>query len=198
MQKQHLRWTYILDIFCPRIVRKLILLTGGLAWAMWCLHVSWTIDLNNLMQTHDGVIKWKYFSRYWPIWVNPSVTGGFPSKISDAELWCFHWSASEHTVEQSIETPLILDAIALIMASLQYAPSYTQEIWTHLALCCVWSGLVPVDFYPFFMVSSLAHRGPVLLTLLRHVARILANGRAAFFESCDAIGWNSCDVSQKR
>ena len=40
--------------------------------------------------------------------------------------------------------------------------------------------------------------GPVLLTLLRHVARILANGRAAFFESCDAIGWNSCDVSQKR
>ena len=43
-----------------------------------------------------------------------------------------------------------------------------------------------------------AHQGPVLLTLLRHVARILANGRAAFFESCDAIGWNSCDVSQKR
>ena len=40
--------------------------------------------------------------------------------------------------------------------------------------------------------------GPVLLTLLRHVARILANGRAAFFESCDTIGWNSCDVSQKR
>ena len=40
--------------------------------------------------------------------------------------------------------------------------------------------------------------GPVLLTLLRHVARILANGRAAFFEGCDAIGWNSCDVSQKR
>ena len=40
--------------------------------------------------------------------------------------------------------------------------------------------------------------GPVLLTLLQHVARILANGRAAFFESCDAIGWNSCDVSQKR
>ena len=42
------------------------------------------------------------------------------------------------------------------------------------------------------------NQGPVLLTLLRHVARILANGRAAFFESCDAIGWNSCDVSQKR
>ena len=50
------------------------------------------------------------------------------------------------------------------------------------------------------MGQSIAHslQGPVLLTLLRHVARILANGRAAFFESCDAIGWNFCDVSQKR
>ena len=36
-------------------------------------------------------------------------------------------------------------------------------------------------------------QGPVLL--LRHdaVARILANGSAAFIESCLAIGWNSCD-----
>ena len=35
--------------------------------------------------------------------------------------------------------------------------------------------------------------GPVLL--LRHdaAARILANGSAAFIESCAAIGWNSCD-----
>ena len=40
------------------------------------------------------------------------------------------------------------------------------------------------------------YQGPVLLTLLRHVARILANDIAAFKESCDAIGWNSCDVSQ--
>ena len=45
---------------------------------------------------------------------------------------------------------------------------------------------------------SSAMLGPVLL--LRHdaVARILANGIAAFFESCDAIGWKACDVSQKR
>ena len=35
--------------------------------------------------------------------------------------------------------------------------------------------------------------GPVLL--LRHdaVARILANGSAAFFESCAVIGWKDCD-----
>ena len=37
----------------------------------------------------------------------------------------------------------------------------------------------------YFVCNTL---GPVLLTLLHHVARILAYGRAAFFESCDAIG----------
>ena len=48
------------------------------------------------------------------------------------------------------------------------------------------------------IIFRLEIQGSVLLTFLRHVARILANGSAAFFESCDAIGWNSCDVSQKR
>ena len=37
------------------------------------------------------------------------------TKASDAELW---WSAPEHTVEQTIETVVIWDAIALIMTSL--------------------------------------------------------------------------------
>ena len=36
-------------------------------------------------------------------------------KASDAKLWCFLWSATEKLVEQSIETPVIWDAIALIM-----------------------------------------------------------------------------------
>ena len=49
---------------------------------------------------------------------NPPVTGGFPSpKASDAELWCFLWYAPEQTVERTIETPGIWDAIALIMTS---------------------------------------------------------------------------------
>ena len=41
------------------------------------------------------------------------------TKASDAELWCFLWSAPEQTVEQTIVTPMIWDAIALIMTSLQ-------------------------------------------------------------------------------
>ena len=38
-------------------------------------------------------------------------------KASDAELWCFLWSAPEQTIEQTIETPMIWDAVALIMTS---------------------------------------------------------------------------------
>ena len=40
-------------------------------------------------------------------------------KTSDAELWSFLWPANERTVEQTVETPMIWDAIALIMRSLQ-------------------------------------------------------------------------------
>ena len=51
------------------------------------------------LSNHDDVIKWKPFPRYWPfargIHRSP-VTGDFPAqRASDAELWCFLWSASE-------------------------------------------------------------------------------------------------------
>ena len=36
------------------------------------------------------------------------------TKASDAEIWCFLWSTPEQMVEQTIETPVIWDAIALI------------------------------------------------------------------------------------
>ena len=40
------------------------------------------------------------------------------TKASDEELWCFLWHVPEQTVEQTIETPVIWDAIVLIMTSL--------------------------------------------------------------------------------
>ena len=49
---------------------------------------------------HDDVIKWKHFPRYWPLcgeFTGPRWIPG--TKASDAELWCFLWSASEWTVE---------------------------------------------------------------------------------------------------
>ena len=41
------------------------------------------------------------------------------TKANDMELWCFLWSATEQTFKQTIKTPVIRDAIALIMTSLQ-------------------------------------------------------------------------------
>ena len=52
---------------------------------------------------HDNVIKhWIHFK-----------------KDRDAEIYCFLWSVPEQMVEEeTIETPAIWDAIALIMTSL--------------------------------------------------------------------------------
>ena len=48
------------------------------------------------------------------------ITGEFPSqlKASDTERWCFLWYAPERKVEQTFHSPVIWDAIALIMTSL--------------------------------------------------------------------------------
>ena len=40
------------------------------------------------------------------------------TNTSDLELWCFLWSLPEQTVEQTIETPGIIDAIPLNITSL--------------------------------------------------------------------------------
>ena len=42
------------------------------------------------------------------------------TKSSDVELWCFLWSSPEQTAEWTLETPVIWDAITLIMTSLQW------------------------------------------------------------------------------
>ena len=75
-------------------------------------------------------IKWKHLPRYWPY-----VRGIHWSLVvpltnhSDAELWCFLWSAPQKTVEQTIETQVILDAIELIMTSIQWSISLSDDIW---------------------------------------------------------------------
>ena len=50
---------------------------------------------------------------------NPPVTGAFPSwRLVTRSFGVFFLSTPEHTAEQTIETPVIKDAIALIMTSL--------------------------------------------------------------------------------
>ena len=56
------------------------------------------------------------------------------TKASDAELWYFLRSASEPTVEQTMETPVIWDAIALIMTSVQWWFWLICRRWLHRML----------------------------------------------------------------
>ena len=51
------------------------------------------------------------------LWGELQVTGPL-TKASDAELWCFLRYAPEQTAEETIGTPIIWDAIALIMTTL--------------------------------------------------------------------------------
>ena len=49
-----------------------------------------------LRMYHDDVIKWKHFPRYWPFVRGIHRSRWIPrTKVSDAELWCFLWSAPE-------------------------------------------------------------------------------------------------------
>ena len=55
-------------------------------------------------------------------------------KASDAARWRLLWTAPEQTVKQTIKTPMIWDAIALIMTSLFLEMHIAQE-----HICCPWS-----------------------------------------------------------
>ena len=63
----------------------------------------WTIRASLLKYRrihHDDVIKWKHFPRYWSFVRGIHRFRWIPcTKASDAELWCFLWSAREQTVE---------------------------------------------------------------------------------------------------
>ena len=57
------------------------------------------------------IIKWKHFLHYGSfVWGNPPVTGGQWHRAL-----MFLWFVPEQTFEQTIEMPVIRDAIALIM-----------------------------------------------------------------------------------
>ena len=52
-------------------------------------------DYGEWSLSHDDVIKWKHFPCYWPF-VLVTVHRWIPlTNASDAEVWCFPWSAPE-------------------------------------------------------------------------------------------------------
>ena len=74
---------------------------------------------------------------------NPPVTGGFPlTKAIAAELWYFLWSAPRQTVQQTIETLVICDAIALIMTSLWGCGQWLETPWRACNNTVMFSGIL--------------------------------------------------------
>ena len=66
-----------------------------------------TSSNGNIIHVTDPFVKGIHRHRWVPL-----------TKAIDAELWCFLWSAPEQTAEQTNETPVIWDAIVLIITSL--------------------------------------------------------------------------------
>ena len=99
---------------------------GHLMILLVTVRIPFPVQANGLMPgpctdniLHDDIIKWKKIRVTGPLWGESTGYRWMPlTKASDAELWCFLWSAPEQTVERTIETLVIWDAIALIMKSL--------------------------------------------------------------------------------
>ena len=79
--------------------------------------------------SHKHVMKWKHFPRYWPFvrgihrWIPLTM-------VSDAELWCFLWSAPNQTARRRwFETP----------SRSLWRHCNESIIWsTHILLCLTW------------------------------------------------------------
>ena len=90
------------------------LIKCGYWFFQWCYRKLIIIE-------HDDVIKCQHFPRHWPF-VRESTGNRWIllTKAGDADLWCLLWSAPKQTLEQAIRTPMIWDAITLIMTSLKW------------------------------------------------------------------------------
>ena len=90
-----------------------------LAWYKWCsTFICERIQIMLNMMTSSNVNIFRVTGPSWG-----ESTGGrwiLLTKTSDAELWCFIWSAPEQTPQQAIETPVIWDVIVLVMTSLKW------------------------------------------------------------------------------
>ena len=76
---------------------------------------------------HDDVLKWEHFPRYWPFVRGICRSSVVPrTKASNTELWLFLRCTPEQTAEQTVEMPVIWDAMVLIMTSLCYIHAMTK------------------------------------------------------------------------
>ena len=104
--RYHYVWVFGADFSCCKIF-------------CWVLQNTLQWRHNERDGVSNDVIKWKPFRVTGPLWRESPSHRWIPlTKASDMELWCLPRSAHEQTVNQTPETPAILDAIVPIMTSL--------------------------------------------------------------------------------
>ena len=103
------------------------------------LHKAWRFKMLNRVSVNEFIKLSKIFYNGTTVWGHskmekklswwrhqletfytlPALSEGIHiTKANDTEFWCFLWSAPEQTVEQTIKTSVIWNAIALIIVSL--------------------------------------------------------------------------------
>ena len=98
--------------------------------------------------SHDDVIKWKHFCVTGPLYGNPPVTGG-------AELWYILWSAPEQTPEQTVETPVIWDAIAPVMMHCIGLQLFQADISENIIAPYYWSCVKGIHWWTLMFSEML-------------------------------------------
>ena len=85
-----------IEIIREHISLSLFSIVTRLSGMLWMGHnASRDMPFGTLLM-HDDVIKWKHFPRNWPFVRGIHRSRWIPhTKASDAELWCFLWSAYE-------------------------------------------------------------------------------------------------------
>ena len=163
--RNYLMFLTLLEIFVLAYLPMQVLSTWSIYILFWGITIFMVVA--NFQRRCLGVFWWVQPYRHWGV-----VCGGYADH---------HHSESPATEGRSGQGLL----------------TRTLDILVH-RICCDALHLslyitVESCFYKVRFDIDAFMRGPVFL--LRHdaVARILANGSAAFIESCAAIGWNSCN-----
>ena len=128
---------YVLPHYSDVIISAIVLRASPCKFERWCVgsrchHYLMTCvirlssPLNHLathgvriMKSAANVTLSCHFPRYWPFVRGPTGHRWIPlTGASDAELWCFLWSAPQLKVKKTMEALVIWDVIALIRTPL--------------------------------------------------------------------------------
>ena len=109
------QWNHLKYISVKSELKIMYFSTYGVCKMMPILHNIWR---RCRYYHHDDVIKFKFFPSYWPLVMGIRRHRRIPfTNASEAEILSFLWAAPEQTFEQTIETLVIWETIALILTS---------------------------------------------------------------------------------